>query len=175
MAKCPYIFREQYDIGDIIKVAFSGKSATAQILSVTEHWTWGAYDIQFSFGKPQNNLADQLQLMLRQIQKASEKASSTDSVRWYTIPTDTEMPKADVTYRTIGFVGNCAEAGSTFTLYLDDEATGAKTYHVYFKQLGGGKLTLTTGKAGASNLTLNSGTYVTIIYVDSAGNIYKYV
>ena len=171
LAKCPYVFREQYDIGDTVTVSFSGKSAKAQILSITEHWTWGAYDIEFSFGKPQNNLADQLQLMLRKIQEASNKTNSTDSVRWYTIPTDTSMPKADVTYNTIGFVGTCASGGSTFTLYLDDEKTGAKTYHVYFKQLGGGTLTLTTGKAGATDLVLNSGTYVAIIYVDENGNI----
>jgi hypothetical protein len=171
LAKCPYIFREQYDIGDTVTVAFSGKSAKAQILSITEHWTWGAYDISFAFGKPQNNLADQLQLMLRKIQEASNKTNSTDSVRWYTIPTDTSMPKADVTYNTIGFVGTVG-TGATFTLYLDDEKTGAKTYHVYFKQLGGtGKLTLTTGVSGASNLVLNAGTYVAIIYVDENGNI----
>jgi sulfur transfer complex TusBCD TusB component (DsrH family) len=109
--------------------------------------------------------------MLRQIQKASEKASSTDSVRWYTIPTDTAMPSGDVVYTTIGFVGTCAENGSTFQLYLDDEKTGAKTYHVYFKQLGGGNLTLTTGKTGANNLVMPSGTYVAIIYVDELGNI----
>ena len=171
LAKCPYVFREQYDIGDTVTVAFSGKSAKAQILSITEHWTWGSYDISFAFGKPQNNLADQLQLMLRKIQEASNKTNSTDSVRWYTIPTDTAMPKADVTYNTIGFVGTVG-TGATFTLYLDNEKTGAKTYHVYFKQLGGtGKLTLTTGKAGATNLTLNAGTYVAIIYVDENGNI----
>jgi hypothetical protein len=171
LAKCPYIYKEQYDVGDLITVAFSGKSAVVQILSVTEHWAWGSYDIQFSFGKPQNNLADQLQLMLRQIQKASEKANSTDSVRWYTIPTDTTMPKADVTYNTIGFVGNIG-SGATFTLYLDNEKTGAKTYHVWFKQLeGNGKLTLTTGKSGAVNLEFGGGTYVAIISVDEAGNI----
>ena len=171
LAKCPYVFREQYDIGDTVTVAFSGKSAKAQILSITEHWTWGSYDISFAFGKPQNNLSDQLQLMLRKIQEASNKTNSTDSVRWYTIPTDTAMPKADVTYNTIGFVGTVG-TGATFTLYLDNEKTGAKTYHVYFKQLGGtGKLTLTTGKAGATNLTLNAGTYVAIIYVDENGNV----
>lgn len=171
LAKCPYVFREEYDIGDSVTVAFSGKSAKAQILSITEHWSWGSYDISFSFGKPQNNLSDQLQLMLRKIQEASNKTNSTDSVRWYTIPTDTAMPKADVTYNTIGFTGTCASGGSTFTLYLDNEKTGAKTYHVYFKQLGGGKLTLTTGKAGATDLVLNSGTYVAIIYVDENGNV----
>ena len=171
LAKCPYVFREQYDIGDTVTVAFSGKSAKAQILSITEHWTWGAYDISFAFGKPQNNLSDQLQLMLRKIQEASNKTNSTDSVRWYTIPTDTAMPKADVTYNTIGFQGTCAEGGSTFTLYLDTEKTGAKTYHVYFKQLAGGNLTLTTGRSGATDLVLNSGTYVAIIYVDENGNV----
>ena len=173
LAKCPYVFREQYDIGDTVTVAFSGKSAKAQILSITEHWSWGAYDISFAFGKPQNNLSDQLQLMLRKIQEASNKTNSTDSVRWYTIPTDTQMGKADVTYNTIGFVGTCAEGGSTFKLYLDNEKTGAKTYHIYFKQLGGGTLTLTTGR-GATDLIMNSGTYVAIIYVDELGNVLKY-
>lgn len=171
LAKCPYIFREQYDIGDFITVAFSGKSAKAQILSITEHWVFAAYDLEFSFGKPQPTQSDQLQLMLRKIQEASNKTNSTDSVRWYTIPTDTAMPKADVTYNTIGFVGNCASGGSTFQLYLDNEKTGAKTYHVYFKQLGGGNLTLTTGVSGATDLVLNSGTYVAIIYVDENGNV----
>lgn len=171
LAKCPYEYEKEYFVGDKIKIAFSGKSANAQILSVTEHWAFGAYEINFSFGKPLPDLNAQLQLILKQIQKASNKTDSTDSVRWYEIPTDTEMPASDVTYRTIGFVGNCASEGSTFTLYLDDEKTGAKTYHVYFKQLGGGKLTLTTGKAGATDLVLNSGTYVAIIYVDEEGNI----
>ena len=171
LAKCPYIYKEQYNVGDWITVAFSGKSAVVQILSVTEHWVWGTYDIQFAFGKPQPTQSDQLQLMLRKIQSASNKTNSTDSVRWYTIPTDTEMPKADVTYNTIGFIGECAEGGSTFQLYLDDEKTGAKTYHVYLKQLGGGTLTLTTGKEGATDLIMNSGTYVAIIYVDENGNI----
>ena len=172
LAKSPYVFREQYDIGDIIKVAFSGKSANAQILSVTEHWAWGSYDIQFNFGKPQPNLAEQLQLMLRKIQSASNKSSSTDSIRWYTIPTDTAMPKADVTYNTIGFIGDIGSTDKTFTLYLDDEKTGAKSYHIYIKQLGGiGKLKLTTGKSGASDIQLGSGTYVVIVYVDENGNI----
>lgn len=171
LAVCPYIFKEQYDIGDTITLAFSGKSAKAQILSVTEHWVWGEYGIEFSFGKPQNDLARQLQLILKQIQKASNKTTTTSSVKYYTIPTDTQMPKADVIYDTIGFVGDCGN-GATFQLYLDDEKTGAKTYHVWFKQLAGsGKLTLTTGKAGASNLVMNSGTYVAIIYVDAEGNI----
>ena len=171
LAKCPYIFKEQYDIGDTITLAFSGKSAKAQIISVTEHWTWGQYGIEFSFGKPQNDLSRQLQLMLKQIQKASNKTTTTSSVKYYTIPTDTQMPKADVIYDTIGFVGTCADGGSTFQLYFNSDKTGAKTYHVYFKQLGGGKLTITTGVSGKANLVLNSGTYVAIIYVDQEGNV----
>ena len=171
LAKCPYIFKEQYNIGDTITLAFSGKSAKAQILSVTENWSWGQYGIQFSFGKPQNDLSRQMQLILKQIQKASNKTTTTSSVKYYTIPTDTTMPKADVIYDRIGFEGTCASGGSTFQLYFDSEKTGAKTYHVYFKQLGGGNLTLTTGVAGKSNLVLNSGTYVSIIYVDQEGNV----
>ena len=171
LAKCPYEYGKEYNVGDIITIAFSGKSAIVQILSVTEHWAWGAYDLEFSFGKPQPDLNQQMQLILKQIQRASNKSSTTDSVKWYTIPTDTAQPSGDVVYNTIGFIGECASGGSTFTLYLDDEKTGAKTYHVYFKQLAGGNLTLTTGKAGANNLVMPSGTYVAIIYVDTLGNV----
>lgn len=171
LAKSPYVFKEEYNVGDTITLGFSGKSAKVQILNITEHWAWGAYDLQFNFGKPQNDLGQQLQLILRQIQKASNKTSSTDSVRWYEIPIDYQQDSSEVIYNTIGFIGNCASGGSTFKLYLDNEKTGAKTYHVYFKQLGGGKLTLTTGKTGATNLVMNSGTYVAIIYVDALGNV----
>lgn len=171
LAKCPYEYEKEYFVGDKIKIAFSGKSANAQILSVTEYWSFGAYEINFSFGKPLPDLNAQLQLILKQIQKASNKTNSTDSVRWYTIPTDSVMPSADVTYNTIGFVGDVG-SGATFRLYLDNEKTGAKTYHVWFKQLAGnGKLTLTTGKSGAVDLSFGGGTYVAIISVDEAGNI----
>ena len=171
LAKCPYEYEKEYFVGDKIKIAFSGKSANAQILSVTEHWAFGTYEINFSFGKPLPDLNAQLQLILKQIQKASNKTNSTDSVRWYTIPTDSVMPSADVTYNTIGFVGDVG-SGATFRLYLDNEKTGAKTYHVWFKQLAGnGKLTLTTGKSGAVDLSFGGGTYVAIISVDEAGNI----
>jgi hypothetical protein len=171
LAKNPYVYKENYNVGDIIKISFSGKSANTRVLSVTEHWSGrGEYAIEFEFGKPMNNLANQLQLMLRQIQRAGDNSSSTDSIRWYTIPTDTEMPKADVTFDTIGFIGD-AGAGATFKLYYNSNGTGSKTYHVYFKQLAGtGKLTLTTG-VGAVDLVVSVGTYVMIIYVDENGNI----
>ena len=171
LAKCPYVYKEQYDVGDTISTEMDGRKFKVKILSVTEHWAKGTYDLNFTFGKPVNTLASQLQLMMRQIQKASNSESGTDSVRWYTIPNDTAMPKADITYRTIGFVGDTGN-GRTFRLYLDDSKNGSKSYHVYFKQLGGtGKLTLTTGVAGAVNLVMNPGTYVSIITVKENGDI----
>lgn len=169
LAKNPYEYEKEYFVGDTITVAFSGKSAKVQILSVTEHWIWNNYDIQFVFGKPQNNLKDQLQLMLRQIQKASNKSITTESVKWYEIPDDTEMDKSDVTYNTIGFTG--ATNSDTFQLYLDNERTGAKNYNVYFKNLTGDKIILTTGKEGATDLEMVAGTYVASICVDEEGNI----
>jgi len=172
LAKSPYEYKENYNVGDIIEVEINGISANVRILAVTENWSKGSYGLDFTIGKPLNTLGKQLNLMLTQIRKASNQTSSTDSVMWYTIPTDTEMAKADVTYDTIGFKGECASAGSTFKLYLDDQRNGAKTYHVYFKQLGGtGKLTLTTGVAGAVNLVMNPGTYVSIITVQENGDI----
>lgn len=173
LAKCPYEFGKEYNVGDLITIAFSGKSAVVQILSVTEHWSFGAYDLQFSFGKPLNDLSRQLHLILNQIQKASDKTSSTDSVKWYTLPTDIQQDAKDVTFSTLGFTGETEEGGSTFKLYWDSQKTGAKTYHIYMKQVSGDSLTLTTD-TGAGNLTIDVGTYVAIIYVDELGNVLKY-
>lgn len=172
LVKCPYVFREQYDVGDIITVAFSGKSAAAQILSVTEHWSFGNYEINFNFGKPQNNLSDQLQLMLRQIQKASETSNSTESVKWYNVANENTMDSADVTYNTIGFTG-AMTSNKTFTFYLDDEKTGAKSYNIYAKNLTGNyNLTLTTGRSGKTNVVLKGGVNITSrILIDEEGNI----
>jgi hypothetical protein len=172
LAKCPYEFEKEYFVGDKIKVSFSGKSATAQILSVTERWAWGNYSIQFSFGKPQNNLADQLQLMLRKIQASSNKVNSIESVKWYDITTVSTMPDSDVTYNTIGFTGTLS-ADKTFTLYLDDEGAGSKSYNIYTKNLSGNfNLTLTTGVSGKSNFTIKGGqNIVARILVDEEGNI----
>ena len=168
LARCPYIYKEDYNVGDLITVAFSGHSAKVQILSITEHWEWGTYDLQFQFGKPINDLSDQLNLILRQIQRAGNKASACDSVKWYTIPTDTEMAKSDVFFDTIGFTGT--SSSDTFTIYLDDEGTGSKVYNLYVKNLTG-SLTLTTGFVGAEDLIISGGSYTGSILVDTEGNV----
>lgn len=172
LAKCPYIYKEQYNVGDIITVSFSGKSAVVQILSVTEHWSWGNYEIQFEFGKPQPNLNDQLQLILRKIQEASNKTDSTESVKWYTMSNNIIMDKKDVTYNTIGFTGTLT-ANRTFRFYWDNQKTGSKSYTIYAKNLSGNyTLTLRTGKSGATTVTLKGGTNVVArILVDEDGNI----
>lgn len=169
LAKSPYIFGEAYNVGDIITIGFSGKKAIVQILSVTEHWSWNRYDIEFSFGKPVNDLSRQLQLILRQIQKA--KTDTVNSVKWYTMTSDVVQEKADIVYNTIGFTGAIG-TGKTFTFFLDSEQTGAKKYNIYVKNLTGtGSVTLTTGVSGADNFLLNAGTYVTSIYIDEDGNV----
>ena len=173
LAKCPYIYKEQYEVGDWITVGFNDKKVVVQILSVTERWAWNKYDINFSFGKPKNNLADQLQLILRKIQLASNKGSVIDSVKWFTIPTDTAMGQEDLTFNTLGFTGNIGSSNRTFKLYFDNNSkAGSKSYSVYTKNLSGsGKLILTTGVSGASNLELPSGNNVASVYVDDNGNI----
>jgi hypothetical protein len=171
--KSPYEFETDYNIGDIVNFAFSGVSKNVPILSVSEHWTKGEYDIDFEVGKPINDLKRQLALLLRKIQSASNsvQSSTTSSVKWYTIPTDTQMKADEVSNDVIGFLGNVG-SGAIFKLYYTSNGTGAKTYHVYLKQLeGNGKLTLTTGVSGKNNVQLSSGTYVTIIYVDTDGNV----
>ena len=172
LAKCPYVFREQYDIGDVIKLSFSGKSANTQILSVSESWAKGSYSLSFNFGKPVNTLSDQLNIMLRKIQDASNKSSATTSVKWYTLPDDTEQDSGDVTFDTLGFTGTMT-ANSKFKLYLDDEKTGAKSYNIYAKNLTGNyNLTLTTGRSGKTNVVLKGGVNITSrILIDEEGNI----
>lgn len=136
LVKCPFVFRENYDVGDVITLRFSDKTAVTQILSVTEQWSKGSYTLSFSFGKPQNNLAQQISLLLKKISNASKKTKAIECVKWYTIPTDTAQPEADVTFDTLGFTG-AMTADATFTLYADDEGTGSKIYNVYVKNLSG--------------------------------------
>lgn len=172
LIKCPYVFKEQYNIGDKITLSFNNKKSVVQILSVTERSVKGTYSLNFNFGKPENTLKDQLQIILRKLQMASNKVSAVDCVKWYTIPTDSEMNKADVTFNTIGFTGNNSNRDFTFTLYTDNEKTGSKNYMVYIKNLiGTGKLILTSGKQDAQNLSLLGGTYIANIFVDEDGNV----
>jgi len=166
LAKCPYTYKKQYNVGDIIKLSFSGKSANVQIQSVTEHWAWNKYDLGFSFGKPENTLQSQIQLILRKIQQSSNKSSTISSVQWYTLPEDTKQNLSEVTCDTLGFTGE----GGTFELYLDSEGTGSKNYNIYCKNLSG-DVTLT---AGGTDLTLTAGNRVTRIYVDRNGDIIQY-
>ena len=168
LAKCPYIFKEQYNIGDTVKIAFSGKSANVQILSVTEYWQKGNYQISFNFGKPQNDLKNQILLLLRKIRISSSKAKAIDSVKWYNLPEDTEQKEEDVTFNTLGFTGS----GGTFTLYLNSSNAGSKRYMIYGKNLSG-NVTLTTGISGKSNVTILSGNTISDIFVDTEGNILK--
>ena len=168
LVKCPFVFREEYDIGDVVTIRFSDKEAVTQILSVTEQWSRGSYTLSFSFGKPQNSLAQQIGLMLKKIAGATNKTSSVSSVKWYATPAATQQAEADVTFGTLGFTGS----GGTFTLYLDSESTGAKHYMIYVKNLSG-NLTLKTGVSGMNTVTLTSGSYVTSVYVDDEGNIYR--
>lgn len=172
LIKCPYVFKEQYNVGDKITLSFNNKKSVVQILSVTERSAKGTYSLNFNFGKPENTLKDQLQIILRKLQMASNKGSAVDCVKWYTIPTDSEMNKADVTFNTIGFTGTNSNRDFTFTLYTDDEKTGSKNYMVYIKNLiGTGKLILTSGKQDAQNLSLLGGTYIANIFVDEDGNV----
>ena len=172
LIKCPYVFKEQYNVGDKITLSFNNKKSVVQILSVTERSVKGTYSLNFNFGKPENTLKDQLQIILRKLQMASNKGSAVDCVKWYTIPTDSEMNKADVTFNTIGFTGTNSNQDFTFTLYTDDEKTGSKNYMVYIKNLiGTGKLILTSGKQDAQNLSLLGGTYIADIFVDEDGNV----
>ena len=174
LAKCPYIFREQYNIGDIVKLSFSGKSANVQILSVTEVWQWNRYGITFNFGKPVNTINEQLNLILRKIQEASNKNKACESVKWYNVATDTAQSASEVIFNTIGFTGVIPSGGRTFTLYRDDEGTGAKSYMVYTKNLTGtDALTLTTGVTGASTATITAGNKIINLLVDTDGNIIK--
>lgn len=172
LEKCPYVYKDNYDVGDSITVSFSGTTAIVEIVSLSEHWSASGYDMDFDFGKPVADLQRQLKILLTQIRTAEATANSTtkSNVKYYTIPTDTEMPKADVILDVIGFTGDIGNTDKEFELYFDGSSkTGAKTYHVYFKNLtGSGKLKL---KVGSSSLSFSGGTYVAIIYVDESGEV----
>ena len=171
LAKSPYIYKEQYDVGDTVKVKFNDIESSVQIQSVTEAWSKGNYSLAFEFGKPIKSLSRQLSLLLKKIQNYSATSGTTTvtSVKYYDVSTETEMASDEVTYDTIGFTGTIS-ADKTFTLYLNGK-TGAKNYMVYVKNLSGGNVTLTTGVENASTVTLKEGTYCVEVYVDEDGNI----
>lgn len=173
LQKSPYVFDEDFFVGDIVNFSFSRITANVPVLSVTQHWSKGEYNEDMEIGKPLSDVKRQLSLLLKKIQSASSSIASktTSSTIWYDIPVDREMKADEVVYDVIGFYDNVG-TGRTFKLYFNSNGTGSKIYHVYLRDLQGtGQLTLTTGMSGAQNLSLNSGTYVTIIYVDNEGNI----
>lgn len=171
LAKSPYVYKEQYDVGDTVKVKFNDIESSVQIQSVTEAWSKGNYSLAFEFGKPIKSLSRQLSLLLKKIQNYSATSGTTTvtSVKYYDVSTETEMASDEVTYDTIGFTGTIS-TDKTFTLYLNRK-TGAKNYMVYVKNLSGGNVTLTTGVENASTVTLKEGTYCVEVYVDEEGNI----
>lgn len=174
--KSPYIYGKDYNVGDSITIKIEDKYTLALILAVSEHWAKGTYDIEFTLGKPINFLKRQMSLILKKIQGANSNISSktTSSIMWYHIPVDIEMKEDETAYDVIGFYGDVGNNGENFKLYYNENGTGVKTYHVYIKELeGSGKLRLYTD-AGYS-LYLDSGTYVTIIYVDEDGKIISVV
>ena len=170
LIKSPYVFREQYDIGDYITIKFSDKSATVQITSITEQWSWNNYGLSFTFGKPINGLDRQLQLLMRKVQQASNANSenSYNSVKWYDVSSVTSQEESDVTFNTLGFTGS----GGTFTLFYNSELVGSKTYHIYIKDLTN-NLVVQTGVTGATSITLKAGSYITNIYVNEEGDVIK--
>lgn len=167
LAKSPYLYKKDYDVGDTVNVSFDEKSANVQILSVTEQWSKGSYSIQSTFGKPKNNLSNQLQIILRKIQLAGNKSIKMESVKWYEVPELTEQSESEVIYNTLGFTGS----GGRFTLYLDDNKVGSKNYNIYGKNLSG-DLILETMQGG--EITFTEENFVARIYIDTDGNILKY-
>lgn len=172
LAKCPYVYGEQYDVGDTVTVKFNQIEVTVEIQSVTEYWAKGQYRLDFNFGKPTRTLSSQIELLLSKIQSANANAKTTTctAVKYYNVATETEQSADEVTYDTLGFTG-AVGTGKTFTLHLSGQ-TGAKTYMVYVKNLTGtGKLILTTGVSGSASLALETGSYCVEVYVDTDGNV----
>lgn len=172
LVKSPYEFRKNFDLGDTIGIRVNNIFGKVPVIALTEHWVWGQYSLDYELGKPVIDLGNQLQLMLKKIQEG-KKQESTESVKWYTLPDDEEMNSSETIYKVIGFKGDSTNRNK-FKLYFNKESLkGSKTYHVYFKQLLGESLTLTTGVEGSQELELNTGTYTCIIFVDENGNVYK--
>lgn len=174
LIKCPFTFLEDYNIGDFVTIEFSDKKAVVQILSVTERWQKGVYTLGFTWGKPVDNFSDQMQIILQKIQQSSNKQTVIDSVKWYNVEEAEEQDKSDTTFNTLGFTGD-TESGKTFTLFLNSEGVGSKRYNIYCKNLSGSGLTLSTSVAGSSTVLLEAGSYVTMIFIDTDGNILKVV
>lgn len=171
LAKCPYVYKVDYNVGDTIGIKVADINYSAQILAVTETYSKLSYSIEYELGSPKKTLAQQVESIIKKIRNAeiTQNISVSTQFKYYdTYPVI--MTEADAKQDKIGFTG----AGGNVKLFLNTDGVGVKDYHVYVKNTTG-NVTLTTGSQGASNIVLEPGLYATIITVDENGNILRYL
>jgi len=177
----PFMYKENYAVGDIVTLQYRGYSLDLRIKTVTESWSHGDYDISYSFGKPVATAASQIGSISGTVTRDSSISESgtnvsgmKNGVKEYDLTSaDATMLGSECIYNVLRLTGTLS-TDRTLTLYLDTtKLYGRKVYTLVVEASGGYVITLTTGISGKSNVTIEaSGVPREIqIYVDDSGNV----
>ena len=181
LIKSPYVYKENYNVGDLCTVRFNDKELDIRILSITQNWASGSYDISSVWGKPIRGLSDQVSAINTSTtsnngtSEAGTNVSGMKSgVKSYDLSSsDVTMNGSECIYNIIELTGTLT-ANRTFNFYLDTTRLyGKKIYSLKISATGGKIITLTTGIVGKISETTiaESAPYIIHVMVDDTGNV----
>jgi hypothetical protein len=181
----PYVYKEQYNVGDICTVKFSDVNLNVRILDITQSWEWGEYTISSTWGKPINTLAGQISALST---GAASKGTGSEvgtnvsgmknGIYQYNLSSaNATMQGNECIYNNIELTGTLT-ADRTFTFYLDAvRQYGRKVYRVLISAKSNGAanrtITLTAGSGTDVQIDVASDSITDLhsIMVDSLGNV----
>jgi hypothetical protein len=181
----PYIYKEEYNVGDICTVKFNDVELDVRILEINESWQWGEYSISSVWGKPLSLLSGQVSSLStsatssRSTSEAGTNVSGMKSgvVVYNLTSADHVMDGSECLYNLIELSGTLT-ANRVFTFYLDTTRLyGRKAYKVLISAIADtGIRTITFTGGTAVNVVIDINTAHDLemhdIYVDALGNVY---
>ena len=181
LVKCPYVFKTNYNEGDICTVEFNGISSAVRILDVEEYWGHAEYTLTVTWGKPIATISSQvsgLSTAAASSSGTSESGTNTSGMKSGVLSFDLTSANATMAanqciYNILELTGTMS-ANRTVTLYLDTTTLyGRKAYAVNVSASGGYLITVTTGISGKSSITFvaNGENRIEHIMVDGTGNV----
>ena len=184
LALSPYVYKEQYNVGDICTVKFGDVNLNVRILDITQSWSWGEYSITSTWGKSINTLSGQISALST---GASRKSSGSEvgtnvsgmknGVMSYDLSSaDHTMDGSECFYNVLEIIG-ALTANRTFTFYRDSaRGYGTKKYTLLICAIantGTRTITFTTGVGSDLVVEINA-THANELYeifVLSNGNV----
>ena len=189
LQKSPFIYKENYNCGDVVTVRFNDHTIQVRLYVVSESWMPGEYDIGFEVGKPRPDIRDQIGQISSSISNnsaGSEAGTNNTGMRQgvLTMPIASgyTMNAAECIYNILMLTGTLVTDVNVI-LHIDTATfIGRKAYHIVFTATSDESpkvVTIKTSVAGTASVQAtipvsNAGFYIDVV-VDGAGNVYKQV